>query len=62
MERSLNWIDTFTIRELGFISWKEQLYYKVKKQLLPSVLQQITRDRKGEKVDHSMPFFLWLFS
>eukprot|EP00667_Euglena_gracilis_P003843 EG_transcript_3858 len=49
-----NPIDTFTIRELGFISWKEQLYYKVKKQLLPSVLQQITRDRKGEKVDHSL--------
>jgi cullin 1 len=44
-------IDTFTVKELGLICWKEQLYAKVKKQLLPAVLQQITRDRRGERVD-----------
>ena len=46
--------DNYTIKELGLVCWKEQLYTKIKKQLIPALLQQITRDRNGERIDHGM--------
>jgi len=44
----------YTIKELGLVCWKEQLYMKIKKQLIPALLQQITRDRNGERIDHGL--------
>ena len=54
VQKQSNSRDIYTIKGLGLICWKEQLYLKIKKQMLPATLQQITRDRDGEIVNHGI--------
>lgn len=42
------------ITVLALNTWREKLFNKLKDHVLDALLDQITRERKGEKIDHSM--------